>query len=76
LIIYLEVESQDIALELPAKAIYIGYILDDMEQFVGQFEAKTVIHGDVMSLMQGKEFFLNMSDLAVLSIEYISFVMK
>ena len=52
LIIYLEVKTQYIALELPAKTDYIGDILDDMEQFVGQFKGKTIVHSDVMSFVK------------------------
>ncbi len=52
LIIYFEVKPQNIALELPAKTDYIGDILDDMEQLVGQFKGKTIVHSDVMSFVK------------------------
>ena len=50
-----KVQAQDIAPELPAQALQIGHVLDEMEELVGELEGSAVLHGDEVPLMEGEE---------------------
>ncbi len=55
-VIELEVQAEDIAAQLPSEPLDVRYVLEQMEQFVGQFKSLPVGKGNKMALMDGKNF--------------------
>ena len=76
LIVELEVQSQDIPSELPAQALDIGDVLDDVEQLVGELKCCPVIHRHEMSLVEREKLPLNMRHVATGSVSHIRLIMN
>ena len=74
LIVELEVQPQDISSQLPAKALDISDVIDDMEQLVGEFKFRPVVHRHKVPLVERKQFSLNMCHMAADSVSYIRLI--
>ena len=75
-IVKLEVQPQDVAPELPAQALDVGDVLDDVEKLVGQLKGRSVRHGDEMPLMEGEELALDVGHLRAGSVGNVRFIVE
>ena len=73
-VIQLKIQSNDIALQLPAQSDDVGHILDQMQELVGKLELQSVCHSDEVPLMDGEDFPLDMGHLVSGSIRDIRLV--
>ena len=55
-----EIQSDNIALELPAQALDVGDILENMEKLVGHGEFLSICHGDIVLFVQTDGLLLQM----------------
>ena len=75
-IVQFKVQPDDISPQLPAQALYIGNVLEQMQKLVGDFKLRAIRHGDEMAFVQGEEFPLDMRHLVSLRVGYIRFIMQ
>ena len=76
LIIQLEIQTENIAAQLPCQAFDIHDVLDDMEPFGRHFKGQTAFHFDKVSLMQRKELSVYIRNQMAMRIRDICSVMQ
>ena len=75
-VIELKIQPRDVAAQLPAKALDVGDVLDDVPQLVGKLKLRAVGHVDEVPLMDGEKLFPHIGHQAALGVKDLRPVME